>query len=934
VPQPLPSLRHGLALGLARAAQLAGWGCAAAALVDTALTLHGAPHRVGLPVALRLVWLAVALWALFTPLGAVVLGALSGACRVLLRVRGGVSASQYPGLLPLAPAGGDRAIAQVARLWTGIITLLGFAAVSTGIIRALVVRFKEPLLIAAAATLAQLLLIALLVIPAALIEAALRRLGTRLERRLGPGRNILARPALTLAFAGVLAGALLMLPPALDRSLRALMPWRHLLVLGVLLAAAALAAARRPPPQRRSGRPATRRRGALAALYLLLVPSGLTLVGGDPATKYLAVSSSPPLATLIGLLRQLSDFDRDGFGSLLGENDCAPFDRAIHPGAPDAPDNGIDENCNGRDFSHRAPPSYRRGERLTLPEEYRRDWNFLLITVDTLRYDHTGLGGYKQRRGRDTTPRLDELAGRSVSFAFANAPSAGTMASVPAILASRFFHSGIALGPERKGMPPILLPENTLLPEVLKRKGYRTGAILSHYYFDDWGMQQGFDTYDNEVGQHRNPFAITSHLLTDRAVAWIAEQMSRRWFLWVHYIDPHGRYVAHPEEASWGNSEEDLYDAEIRYTDTHIGRLLRELSRMPGAERTVIVLTSDHGDGFNEHGFTNHGMALYREILHVPLIFHIPDLPGRVVEGAVSPMDIFPTVADLAGIDIGDLTLEGESLIPQLFYGRDAHHRVVFAETNYMGVKRAAITSRHKLVYQLDHNVHELYDLRADPWEKNNLAQRDPAAFGTMKGYLDDWLERVFYSRDPRSNQAAAKLAHHLPASPAPQQAVSGVTLDGGRIEVLGYDVVKPAGADAVLELAIYFRAAQPPSKSLRLQLVAVPGAAAANAPTAAGPRTAQGKPLLPAGGLFPTSRWRPGEVVREWFSVRLPADWPPGPLRVGLRSNVDGGGPEPVTGPALPAAGAAQLGELVATPPPPPAPAPGLPAPAPPGKP
>ena len=75
-----------------------------------------------------------------------------------------------------------------------------------------------------------------------------------------------------------------------------------------------------------------------------------------------------------------------------------------------------------------------------------------------------------------------------------------------------------------------------------------------------------------------------------------------KWFLWVHYLDPHGRYVAHPDDVSWGTSEEDLYDGELRFTDTHLGRLFKELARLPGADHTIIVLTSDHGDAFNEHG--------------------------------------------------------------------------------------------------------------------------------------------------------------------------------------------------------------------------------------------------------------------------------------------------------------------------------------------
>src|SRR5262249_23671941 len=157
-------------------------------------------------------------------------------------------------------------------------------------------------------------------------------------------------------------------------------------------------------------------------------------------------TASPALEKLIGLVRTANDLDRDGFGSLLGENDCGPFDKAIHPGATDLPDDGIDQNCDGRDFTLR-PSAAPSGPAVAVPAQFKRsDWNVLLITIDTVRYDHTSFGGYKNGpKKRDTTPRLAELAQRSTSFTFCNAPSAGTMASIPAIITSKFFHSGLAL---------------------------------------------------------------------------------------------------------------------------------------------------------------------------------------------------------------------------------------------------------------------------------------------------------------------------------------------------------------------------------------------------------------------------------------------------------------------------------------------------------
>src|SRR5690606_17427876 len=152
-----------------------------------------------------------------------------------------------------------------------------------------------------------------------------------------------------------------------------------------------------------------------------------------------------------------------------------------------------------------------------------------------------------------------------------------------------------------------------------------------------------------------------------------------------------------------------------------------------------------------------------------------------------SPMDIFPTVVDLLGLDLGDHHLEGESLVPQLFHGRDATDRVVFAETNYPKEIRAVITASHKLVYKLKDNLYELYDLAADPAEQNNLWPRgDVAAFERHKRLLDDWLERVFYQRDPVANQAIRKLGDVLlDGPPNPERPAEG-TLDDGAIEIIG----------------------------------------------------------------------------------------------------------------------------------------------------
>ena len=875
-------------------------GCAAAAAGEVVATLVAAPSGLSVATALRLVVLDVALFTLLFCALAPLLSLAALAWRGALWAQSRARARRFRGLLaPAAPYLGPRASA--AWLWGGAVGALLFVFLSTRTTRFFLLRFKEQEL--AALTLAglQLLMLAFAFGVAFVVAMLARRGARRLHGRLGKRAYLspLGHPTAAAALLAVLLLGSLSLVTRLLPQLAPLIPWRHLLALG-LLALGALGAthvfARRgsllPAPVVRRAAVA----GGLLFVAAFVVPVALVKVGADPATKSLAVGSSPPLRSLIDGVRRATDYDGDGFGTLLGENDCAPHNPYIHRLARDIPDNGIDENCDGRDFVLGRLPSYRTGQKMPVPEAFLKPWNVLLITIDTVRYDHTNMGGYPDASGRDTTPNLAKLAGRSVSFTFANAPSAGTMASVPAIITSKFFHSGLALDEKdiKKGMPPRLKDENLLVSELFKTGGYTTGALLTHEYFNDFGMTQGFDTYDNQLGHKPDPYGVTSDRLTDRALAWIGEHSDERWFLWTHFIDPHGRYVAHPGEVSFGSTEEDLYDGELAFTDKHVGRLLDELARMPGAERTIVVLTSDHGDGFNEHGFINHGFALYRELLHVPLVIYVPNIEPRQVGGAVSPLDIVPTLVDLCGLKPPrGAEFEGESLVPQLFYGQDASARVVFSETNAPRPLRAAVTAKHKLIYDIKQNVYELYDLAADPWEKNNVWLRDKAAFETMKRYMDDWLERVYYARDAVGNQAMTKLSKYLlDRPPDPKVKLEGATADGGAIEVVGWSPARPAWkAGEKIELDVFFHAVHRPSGDFQLQIEASrPGVAPVKTPYRAA-----------ASGLLPTSRWRDGEHIADDFKLRIPDAWASptgGTVTLGLRlASGAGKSPVPVTG-------------------------------------
>ncbi len=717
------------------------------------------------------------------------------------------------------------------------------------------------------------------------------------------GANPLARWraagfTLTLAIAGALIALATLVPQS-----RADLPVRKIVSLVTLALGMGFGAAwhARAPRRARS-----RRRGLVLALAsLVIVTLTLRYWGGDPAARFIALTGSPTFEKLDDSIRLATDLDRDGYGSLMGENDCAPFDPKIHPGAIDLPDDGIDQNCDGHDFSMKSLP-VPTGPTLPVPAQFKKDWNFLFITVDTLRYDHTTFGGYaKSAKARDTTPRLADLVKRSTSFTFTNAPSAGTMASIPAIITSKYFHSGIALDEHMPaGSPPKLKPENTLLTEIMKRGGYRTGVIASHEYWNDWGMDQGVDDYDNSIGKTPDPFRIAADKVTDHALAWISREQGHKWFLWAHYIDPHGRYVGHPDVVDYGTSEPDLYDSEIKWTDQQLGRLFDELQRLPSMARTIIVITSDHGDSMGEHTVPlgTHGTALYRELQHVPMIFYVPDNPPHLIGGATTNLDIVPTIAELAGIDVKDLSFEGRSEVPAIFYGREDHDRIVFAETNAPTPQRAAISETWKLIYYMQSNLYELFDLVADPWEHVNLASKHPPQYDVMKSALDGWLERVVYARDPLFNQQTERMKDFVVVSPHPAVTTSDQRLDHDKLLILGIDADgKPLTPGGKAEIHVYFQVNERTQIGYKFLLAVWQIDPATHKLTDAAPASIERSALRATGdGFFPSDRWREHEFVRERFTMTIPAGWT-GAVAVGLVAS-DGAGTKATATGAAPA--------------------------------
>lgn len=318
------------------------------------------------------------------------------------------------------------------------------------------------------------------------------------------------------------------------------------------------------------------------------------------------------------------------------------------------------------------------------PKAPPSEWNLLWIVIDDLKAGHLGAAGYD----RDVTPALDRLARQGVRFERCVTQSPWSLPSFASMFTSRYpwrlvmgdaylmhvrAETDVARSRDPYRMPEMnthwyvpVSPDAVLLAELLGSNGFETAGWVNNAWLSpgSYGLERGFVQYYDGVGAQKpyTPADRTAEL----AAEWISGNAAKRWFAFVHFMDPHKPYLDH-EGIDFGGRLIDRYDEEIAFTDRAVARLLEELDRLDLTRRTVVVVNADHGEGVfaRDVDFVGHGGGVIPEIVFVPLIMRWPGGPdGRVAGALCRNLDIMPTVLDLIGIN-GSPDMEGRSLLAE-----------------------------------------------------------------------------------------------------------------------------------------------------------------------------------------------------------------------------------------------------------------------------
>jgi len=407
----------------------------------------------------------------------------------------------------------------------------------------------------------------------------------------------------------------------------------------------------------------------------------------------------------------------------------------------------------------------------------------VIIVVDTLRADHLGFYGY----ARATSPELDARAGHGLVFERAYSTSPWTLPAFGSLLTGHIpseHFAGLRLSTDGTAKFSPLSPALPTLAELLGIRYWATGAVVNNPFLqEETGIARGFDTYDYGTARRRADEAV------DAALEWLAGRGEQRFLLLLHLFDPHLPYNAPPpfrerftgprppgeprldldairDVLSRGEKIDveflrNAYDEEIAFVDHELGRFFGELEARGLLRRTLVVLTSDHGEEFFEHGEFEHGHSVFDEVVRVPLAIWGPGVdPGRA-EGPVSLRDIPATV--LHALDVAAPPgFPGRSLL-----SRGDSETIVAEHTLYGRERKAAVAWPWKLHWMKGGQELALFDLAADPAERTNLwaerkAEAQPLfdALSAIAAQGANALEHAGVEIDPETRERLRELGY------------------------------------------------------------------------------------------------------------------------------------------------------------------------------
>ena len=388
--------------------------------------------------------------------------------------------------------------------------------------------------------------------------------------------------------------------------------------------------------------------------------------------------------------------------------------------------------------------------------------NVLFIIVDALRADHVSCYGYS----RNTTPSIDGLSSHSILFKNAISAAPWTTPSIGSMFTSQY---PAVLG--FRGEPVVIDEAFLTITEIFKENNYATKGIVSHTFVSSsLGFDQGFDSYDEENAKGHGH--VSSPSVTEKAISFLNRHKNRKFFLFLHYFDPHCDYVLHEdydyypdydgplyssqpirelrEKAPYMRANDieylkALYDSEIRFTDEYIGKLLDELKELELYDNTLIVFTADHGEEFLERGdyWIGHTKKLYQEQIHVPLIMKLPGhIKQEIRYEYLGLIDLMPTIVDYAGLWIpSEYGCEGQTI--DMNYIEELGNRTIFSQTRRWANLRSATRKGWKLIYNPYTRSRQLFDLEKDPAESENLAAKNNGALQEMEVTLQKWNSQM-----------------------------------------------------------------------------------------------------------------------------------------------------------------------------------------------